>query len=275
MATIARGWRYIDKGEIRDLAIAVLALAFAFSWRFAGPATFGNWAGNFILVLLLVLVSVIVHEIVHRLVALKFQARVRSKLFMSSVVAMLLLTIVTNGWLVFAVPWAVSIIPLYFYRPGKPFPKWHLGPKETAVIAVAGPLTNFAIAVIARLLVPSLGLVAEKLMVINISLAFFNMLPFLTAIPIMFTKMTPYIGIRVTDMPYVEGEFVFFGSRSFWAFTFAFVVIGGLSLFVLDALASILIAFMLAAGLWVAWHFFAEEPKEKGQPFRFMPPKPI
>lgn len=256
MATVAKGWRYIDTGELRDLAIASLAMAFAFSWRFAGPATFGNWTGNFILVLLLVIISVIIHEIVHRLVALKFQARVRSKLFFSSVVAMLLITVITGGWVVFAVPWAVTVVPWYFHRPGKPFPKWHLGPRETGIIALAGPLSNFFIAAIAKMLIPSLGLIAEKLMVINVSLAVFNMLPLLTLLPVVFTKMTPFIGPRVRDAPYVEGEFVFFGSKSLWAFTFSFIVAGGLCLFVLGVIASVTIAFLLAVALWIAWHYW-------------------
>jgi len=258
MAT-KESWLHIDKPELRDLSIAILALAFAFSWKFAGPATFGNWTGNFILVLFLVLISVFVHEIVHRFVAKKYHARVTSKLFMSSVIAMLIIVVLTNGNLVIAVPWAVSIIPLYFYRPGRASP--HLGPYESAFIAAAGPLSNFFMAVVAKLLIPQLGLIAQKLMVINISLAVFNLIPFLTVLPTILAQ-TPALmfgGKRLTNVPYVEGEFVFFGSRLLWLFTFAFVLVAGLCLFITGILASVIIALIVAAVLWVLWHFWEPE----------------
>lgn len=259
MAAVAESWYHTDRAELRDLAIAVLALAFAFGWRFSGAATLGNWAGNFILVLILVLVSVFVHEIAHRLVAVRFHARVHSKLFISSVVAMLLIAILTNGWLVIAVPWAVCIIPLYLFRPGKPYPKWHLGPYETALIALSGPMANFALALIAKLFVPALGLVAEKMIFINASLAIFNLMPFLTVVPAMFAKMAPR-GAKIKDVPYVEGEFVFFGSRLLWVFTFTFVTIGCLSLLAVNAFSAVMIAFAIAAIAWILWEFaFAPE----------------
>jgi len=175
---------------------------------------------------------------------------------MSSVIAMLIIVVLTNGNLVIAVPWAVSIIPLYFYRPGRASP--HLGPYESAFIAAAGPLSNFFMAVVAKLLIPQLGLIAQKLMVINISLAIFNLLPFLTLLPNMFSQMTRYRYEKVS-LPYVEGEFVFFGSRLLWLFTFAFVLVAGLCLFITGILASVIIALIVAAVLWVLWHFWEPE----------------
>jgi membrane-anchored protein YejM (alkaline phosphatase superfamily) len=59
-------------------------------------------------------------------------------------------------------------------------------------------------------------------------------------------------------MPYVEGEFVFFGSRLLWAFTFTFIVVGGLCLIFLSLAASIAIALALAITVWIAWHYFLE-----------------
>ncbi|MFH0868961.1 MAG: M50 family metallopeptidase [archaeon] len=257
MAYVAESWHHIEKSELRDLAITILALAFAFGWRFSGAPTLGNWAGNFMLVLILVIISVLVHEVVHRLVAIKFHARVHSKLFISAIGAMILVAILTNGWIVIAVPWAIYVVPLYMFRPGKPYPKWHLGPFETALIAVSGPLANFILAVVAKMLVPSLGLVAEKMIFINASLAVFNLLPFLTLIPVMFAKMSPR-GMKVKDVPYVEGEFVFFGSRALWTFVFAFVTVGCLSLLAVSALSAVMLAFIVSFVAWVAWAFLYE-----------------
>lgn len=266
MAAPVESWFHVNRAELKDLVIAVLAMAFAFGWKFAGPATFGNWLGNFIIVLFLVGISVLIHEIVHKFAAKQCMGRVHSKLFTSAVIVMLIITILTNGNLVIAVPWVVTIIPLYFYRPGKPYPKYHLGPRESAFIAAAGPLTNFFLAVVAKMLIPSMGLIAEKLMAINISLAVFNLLPFLTILPNVFSQMTTY-RFEKKALPYVEGEVVFFGSRLLWCFTFSFVVIGSLCLLILGAFASLLVAFIIAGILWFLWHFV-----EFGYP---APAKPI
>lgn len=258
----------IDPKEFRDTIAIIVALAFGFAYKFSGPATLSNWSANFILVLILVAISVLIHDFVHKIVARKFLADVKSQIWLSGIIIMLVLLVVTNGWLVFAAIWAVSIIPLRLMRPGRTWP--HLGPRERSIIAVSGPLTNLALAVFAKALVPVLGSVATKLMTINLAIALFNLVPFFTLLPIISMQWAKQ---KALEAPYIEGEFVFFGSRTLWVFIFAFSLILAACLWFLGAIASVLLSLLLAFLLFVLWHYYFElehlpEQTMKGPSFR-------
>lgn len=258
-------WLKLQPGELKDLSIVVLVLAFCFAFRWEGIKTIGAWAINFILVLILVILSLAVHEVAHRWIAAKYLARVRSKIFLSGIIAALVLVFVTNGYFIFAALWAVTITSIYKLRPGKGYPKWHLGPYERAKIAIVGPLASFSLAIVAKLLIPIFGVVAQKLMIINLWIAIINLFPFFTLLPIVFWRMSPIIQKEIAKgTPYVEGEFVFFGSRAMWAFSFVFMLVGGLGLvFIESLLLSLIIAFAIAFTLYLAWHYRFEGARPK------------
>jgi hypothetical protein len=239
--------------DIYSVIAVILALAFGFSYKFEGPATLDNWFGTFIIVLILVAISILVHELAHKVVATKFMADVKPQIWFSGIIIMLLVLFVSNGAIVFTAIWAVSIIPLRLFRSNRTWP--HLGPREGAVIALAGLLANLGLAVVAKLLVPTFGDLATKLMVINLSIALFNLIPFFTVLPVLAIQR-----FRETKLnsPYIEGEFIFFGSRTGWVFllVFALVLSGGLLVF--GATASVFLALVLALVLFVAWHYFFE-----------------
>lgn len=248
----------IEPTELRDLTIAALVLAFCFGGiRWEGPFTFSAWAISFLYTLFLVAISIAVHEIAHRYVAVRHMAKVSSRIWWSGVVAALILVVLSNiifnVSFVFAALWAVSISSLQIYRPGKPAPKWHLGPYERAKIAVSGSLANFGLAIIAKMF----G--ATTLMNINLWIAVLNLFPFFTLFPIIFARQTP-VGQKLMEKgaPYVEGEFVFFGSRPLWAFTFVFILVAGIALSFLGLVLSLILAFLIAASLWVAWNYYFE-----------------
>ena len=256
-------WLKLQPGELKDLTIIALVLAFCFAFRWEGVTTIGAWGINFILVFILVALSLSVHEVAHRWAATKYLARVRSKIFLSGIIAALVLVFVTNGYFIFAALWAITIKSIYTYRPGKPYPKWHLGPYDRAKIAIVGPLASFALAIVAKLLIPVLGPIAQKLMIINLWIAVINLFPFSTILPIVFWRMAPIISKEVAKgTPYVEGEFVFFGSRSMWAFSFVFVLIGSFGLvFIKSLMLSLLLAFSVAFILYLVWHYKFEGAK--------------
>jgi len=258
----------VSNTELRDTIAIIIALAFGFAYKFTGPATLSNWSGNFILTLILVAISVLIHDFVHKLVARKFLADVKSKIWLSGIIVMLILLVISKGWLVFAAIWAVSIIPLRLLRPNRTWP--HLGPKERSIIAVSGSLSNLALAVFAKVLVPVFGSIATKLMTINLTIALFNLVPFFTLLPIIALQRRSE---KPLETPYVEGEFVFFGSRTLWVFLFVFTIALAVSLLYLSALVSVLLALFLAFLLFVAWHYFFEseylpEMKMSGPSYR-------
>jgi hypothetical protein len=257
-----------DDIEIRNLIIVIIALAFGFAYKFSGPATLSNWSLNFILVLTLVAISVLIHDCVHKLVAKEFLANVKTEVWFSGILIMLILLVLTSGWLVFAAIWAISITPLKLMRPGRTWP--HLGPKERAIIAISGPLSNLVLAIIAKSFIPIFGTLATKLMTINLTIALFNLFPFFTLFPIIALQKTKQ---KVLEAPYIEGEFVFFGSRTLWLFVFVFALTLAVCLLYLGVIVSILIAFFLAIFLFVSWHYYFEpetlpEMKRGGPSFR-------
>ncbi len=239
-----------DTKELGTLSIVTLVLAFAFSYRFRGPFSFGGWFGNFLLILILVIISLAVHEIAHRYVAQRYLAKVSAKIFILGLLATAVITIITNGRVVYAAPWAVAIVSYYTLRPGREYSKWHLGPYESAKIALSGPLANLMFAVVAKLSLPTLGYVAEKLIFINVSMAVFNLLPISAIFPFVFA------GFKPVGRTHTEGDFILFGSKPLWMFTFSFVFVAGLGLFYLGAATSVLLALLFAGLIWLLWHYF-------------------
>jgi hypothetical protein len=201
----------------------------------------------------LVAISVLVHEAAHKVVASKFLAVVKSKLWLSGIIVMLLLMFISNGWVIFAAIWAVIVRPFRLFKPGKPFP--HLGPREQAMIGLAGPMANLGLALFAKLIGP----VGAKLMIINIYLAIFNLLPLLTLFPILalqkrreMIKRTPF------EAPYMEGDYVLFGNRTLWVFVFIFTLVVSVAMFYLGLFTSIIFALIAAVAMFIVWTWFLE-----------------
>ncbi len=242
----------IDLKEVRDIAIVIIALAFGFSLKYTDVLTYSNWYGAFTLMLVLVAISIAVHEFAHKLVAGKFSAEVKPKVWYVGIAIMLILLMITDKF-VFAAIWAVSISSVRLLRPSRSWP--HLGPRERAVIAASGLLANLALAILAKMLVPTLGDIATKLMMINLTLAIFNLVPFFTLLPVMMTQIAAQ---KPINAPYVEGEFIFFGAKTGWIFLFVFSVILAIGLWFFSATVSLLLAFLMALLLFVAWHYFFE-----------------
>ncbi len=251
----------LEPKEIGALSAVVLVLAFAFSYKFRGPFSFGNWFGNFLLILILVTMSLAVHEIAHRCyAAYRHLAKITSRTYIFGLLTTIIITIISNGWIVFAAPWVIIISSHYTMRPGRKYQKWHLGPYDSAKIALTGSLASLGLAIIAKLLIPALGYIAEKLIFINVSIAIFNLLPISAIFPFLFAGFKPP---RKDMVAHTEGDFVFFGSRPLWAFTFFFVLVAGLSLFYLSALVSILLALTVGAITWLLWYYFVEGAKPR------------
>jgi Zn-dependent protease len=155
--------------EIKDLLIAWVALGVAFALFFAGGAA-GVQRGGFLPLLLISMltagVGFLLHELAHKIVAVNFgqQAAFRAD----------------YGMLGLAVLSAMA--GFIFAAPGAVYHRGRITKRENGLIAVAGPVTNLALAVLFAplLLVPvefvfRLGLYGVG---INLLLAAFNMIPF-------------------------------------------------------------------------------------------------
>lgn len=159
----------MEAWELQDILVSVLAIATAFSFRFG--------IVFFPIILLTVGVGFVAHELAHRFVANHYGAKAFYKAWPEGLFIMLAFAIVTRGSFLFAAPGAV-----YIYS-------YHLSRRENGVISLAGPLTNFLLAILFFFLSIAVGLrgtpkaesLAESLFIfgtsVNLYLAFFNLLP--------------------------------------------------------------------------------------------------
>ncbi|RLM57495.1 metalloprotease [Halobellus sp. Atlit-31R] len=163
--------------ELQDLAVAWIALGVAFAIFFAGGgqrAVVGILRGGVVAPVLLSLLTAgigfLLHEVAHKVVAVRFGqiAEFRADY------GMLFLAVVS------------SLAGFIFAAPGAVYHRGRITAREHGLIALAGPATNVALAVVflpvfaVGVLASSdfLSLVGSRGLTINLFLATFNMLPF-------------------------------------------------------------------------------------------------
>jgi len=163
-----------SRREVRDLAAAWLALAVAFTF-FLNPQLlralqFGQFPTGFLvrefaLSLITVGTGFLLHELAHKVAAIRFGQVAEFRADYS----MLGLALVA------------ALAGFLFAAPGAVHHRGYITERENGIIALAGPLTNVALAVLfAPLLfaggfVGSVGVIG---VIINVLLAAFNMIPF-------------------------------------------------------------------------------------------------
>ncbi|WP_136589200.1 zinc metalloprotease [Salinigranum halophilum] len=163
--------------ELRDLAIAWVALGVAFAVFFAGGGSGlvsllsrGGFAAAVVVSLLTAGLGFLIHELAHKVVAVRFGqvAEFRADY------GMLFLAVVS------------ALAGFIFAAPGAVYHRGVLSDKEHGLIALAGPAVNLVLAVV---FVPVLllgvftgsgflDLVGSRGVAINLFLAAFNLLPF-------------------------------------------------------------------------------------------------
>lgn len=126
---------YLDKDEVLQIAISVLAISFAMAMVFAGTGGLIGHPLEFAVFVIPILVTMgsgfILHEMAHKLVAMYYGAEARFRMWVQGLVLMLVTSLF--GFL-FAAPGAVYI---YSNKMDK---------RENGIISLAGPMTNIVIA---------------------------------------------------------------------------------------------------------------------------------
>jgi Zn-dependent protease len=157
--------------ELRDLLVAWLALGLAFSLLYV-PVSATNltevlasaaFLEEFALSLATVGVAFLLHELAHKVVAVRFGQHAEFR--------------ADFGMLALAV--AGGLAGFLFAAPGAVHHRGRITPREHGLIALAGPLTNVALAVVSLgvmlTVAPNVG---WRGLFINVLLAGFNMIPF-------------------------------------------------------------------------------------------------
>jgi Zn-dependent protease len=172
----ATGIRFSSR-ELRDLTVAWLALGVAFAVFFAGggSATLRLLAGGgfvtaFLVSLLTAGVGFLLHELAHKVVAVRYGQIAEFRADYS----MLFLAVMS------------AFLGFIFAAPGAVHHRGMLTDREHGLIALAGPVSNLALAVVFLpiFVVGAVGgsdlfvLLGYRGILINLFLAAFNMLPF-------------------------------------------------------------------------------------------------
>jgi Zn-dependent protease len=153
--------------ELRHIGISVLVLAFALSG--VGFIPLEEVGLRLIVVALPLAAGFIAHELAHKYAASRYGYFSVYRMWSMGLLMALLAGLATGGRILFAAPGAVVILTAF------------LTPRQSGLIALAGPLTNLALAVVFFSLVhlPGwvglMGLLGAR---VNLFLAFFNLLPF-------------------------------------------------------------------------------------------------
>ena len=159
----------LETRELRDLIVAwvALGLAFAFFFERVTPMTIGDFLlsraflGAMVLNLLTVGVGFLLHELAHKVVAVRFGQYARF--------------VADYKMLAFAI--VGGLAGFVFAAPGAVYHRGRLTDRQHGLIALAGPVTNLALA---GLFVPVIfiaPLLGSRGVTINLFLAAFNLLP--------------------------------------------------------------------------------------------------
>ena len=162
-----------DRTELRDLALAWLALGLAFTFFLApqgflqsGFVEFSDLAELFVRSILTVGTAFLLHELAHKVVAVRFGQVAAFR--------------ADYGLLALAV--ASGLAGFLFAAPGAVYHRGHITDRQNGLVAVAGPVTNLVLAAVFLgpfLLVSGfVGDIARLGILVNLGLAAFNMIPF-------------------------------------------------------------------------------------------------
>ena len=265
----------MDHEEIKYLMLTTAVLGFCFSYK-EWFEIFRFDLGIYIATTVLVAVSVAVHELAHRNIAHRYGTTVKFRTWTSLLFTAMLIAILTNGYIVFAAVWVVSIGSKNIFRPKHKYP--HVGPWERSKIAATGPLANFALALFAGFFAFKTAVpIWHKLMIINFWMAGMNLFPFFRILPILFVGMgkdfrnlTHKIRRSIwgrADMPYMEGEMIFFGSRMYSMFLlFLFSITATIVLYFGRIFTGVIVGFISAVFVWLFMEYYIEPTKQKDMP---------
>jgi len=160
--------RYYGNGfkELLDFTIYVAVLGLALSLRYWITKMYSYALASFISIGL----GFLLHELAHRYTARRFGAISRYRAWYPGLALSILLAIATRGSIIFAAPGAVEIYLVWYT------------PRIEALISLAGPSTNIALAltcILVNSIFPSNSLqpYIDVVAYVNSILAFFNLLP--------------------------------------------------------------------------------------------------
>ncbi len=219
------------KKELRDLIIAILIIAFVFSFKdFTIP--------NLILAVVVAALSFFIHELTHRIFAIMIGFKSDFKIWWGGLIASLLIVFASNGVVTLILPGGVVNSLIVRQRLGE-F-RYGLNYWENGLIAMYGPVANLILAFISKILLNFLpqNIFLEKLLIMNIIFAICTMLP----------------------IPPLDGVNTFFAGRVLYVLSFFGILGASVLIYFLPFLYSLLGGLIIMLLAFILYYIAFESP---------------
>ncbi len=227
-----------SKEEWLSFIIAVVCIAFIYSWTEWGTQKFELSIGlkNWLTAIIFIGITVFVHHAGQRMMALSQGMRAEQKIWWYGLIIGLVLVMLTNGKVQFLAATGTLAYMLPIHRLGA----FRYGPGvgTLARISLAGPLANIFFSAIVKtaewigILSPYIG---QKLFVLNLTFAFWNMFP----------------------IPPLDGSKIFYYSRLWYVFIFGSFASYIFLVYFLN-IYSYIIALIMGAAIWLIYYILYE-----------------
>jgi len=224
-----------DSGELNALLITITIYGLIVSFSFdIGEASLAAWSRYLLPSLLIAALAIMIHVAVIRAASLRIGYKAEYKMNYYVLAFALVLSIVTRGRIYFIVPGIIMFHMLEGLRIGK-F-RYGINWWEVRWPLFFGVLSNILLALLFRVL-SNVGNFAgnpliEKVILVNLSIAFFSMLP----------------------LPDFEGLYIYFSSTLVYAFTFSLMAGACLAIYLnLGFWVSIIIPIVIGVSGWLIY----------------------
>lgn len=225
--------------EFRGLIIAILVIAFVFSYDEWGPGNtfvFSIGVYNFFNAVLIATLSILVHDAGQRIWALAIGYRLEFKMWSFGLLIALIAALVTRGSLLLIIPAGFMLHHLAGHRLG--FFRYGINYFGQAMVALAGPLFTLMLIILLKVLSAfSPNPLIQKAIIFNVVYAIISLLP----------------------APPLDGSKIYFGSRMLYAFSLPAITVSTI-LMVVDVpiFLSLVLSFLVGIVLWLVYYISFE-----------------
>lgn len=258
--------------ELVSMFIASLVIGFAISyrdWGIGNKFMLGVGFRNLLLVTFICVVTLWLRAKFQKIVARSRLATATFEYYPTNLIYTFFLSLITNGYFIFAAPGRPKIEPTTRYRPGIDKPSFQT--KELAWVVASGSFASILLMIAAKLwLSAGGGLGAEYLLRTNIWMAIMTLIPLpihgLVAIykgghKVRHGHTSNFSITRMvrSSLPIFEGEQIFFGSPKVWIFTAVSVILtAGLFKTSLGIVLSLTISVIVGLAAVIYWIYRIE-----------------
>lgn len=161
-----------NRKEVKDIILTIFSISVIASLK---DFPEGGWISTFILSFFLISVSLMIKLTAHKLTAKKYDCTAVYKFDYNLFLIALLIGLISNSALIFAVMGSITVASAYISRLGHKFGNVTL--REKGLINLSGPMMNIILALISIILHPVNPVIFQELLRLNVFMSMFSLIP--------------------------------------------------------------------------------------------------